>query len=100
MLAGASRTSASAVGQGSSSACTRQPAGRRASRRRPRATGSDEATTRRSAAASPAEGTDLWAVARNLVSLTPLRLDLTDHEALEAVGPAAPSSAARAGPSR
>lgn len=48
----------------------------------------------------PAEGTDLWAVARNLVSLTPLRLDLTDHEALAAVGPAAPSSAARAGPSR
>ena len=29
-----------------------------------------------------AEGTDLWAVERRLVSLTPLRLDLTDHEEL------------------
>jgi 5'-nucleotidase len=28
------------------------------------------------------EGTDLWAVAQGLVSLTPLRLDLTDHAAL------------------
>jgi 5'-nucleotidase len=36
----------------------------------------------------PREGTDLWAVAHNLVSLTPLRLDLTDHEALEAVAEA------------
>lgn len=31
----------------------------------------------------PREGTDLWAVAHDLVSLTPLRLDLTDHRALE-----------------
>ena len=30
----------------------------------------------------PEEGTDLHAVANDLVSLTPLRLDLTDHEAL------------------
>ena len=29
-----------------------------------------------------AEGTDLWAVERGFVSLTPLRLDLTDHEQL------------------
>jgi 5'-nucleotidase len=29
------------------------------------------------------EGTDLWAVDQGYVSLTPLRLDLTDHEALE-----------------
>jgi 5'-nucleotidase len=29
------------------------------------------------------EGTDLWAVDRGYVSLTPLRLDLTDHVALE-----------------
>ena len=36
----------------------------------------------------PREGTDLWAVARNCVSLTPLRLDLTDHEALEATAEA------------
>jgi 5'-nucleotidase len=36
----------------------------------------------------PREGTDLWAVARNCVSLTPLRLDLTDHEALEAIAEA------------
>jgi 5'-nucleotidase len=28
------------------------------------------------------EGTDLWAVERGLVSLTPLRLDLTDAEQL------------------
>jgi 5'-nucleotidase len=28
------------------------------------------------------EGTDLWAVANGYVSVTPLRLDLTDHEAL------------------
>ncbi len=30
------------------------------------------------------EGTDRWAVDRSYVSLTPLRLDLTDHEALAA----------------
>jgi 5'-nucleotidase len=30
----------------------------------------------------PPEGSDLWAVARNQVSLTPLRLDLTDRRAL------------------
>jgi 5'-nucleotidase len=29
------------------------------------------------------EGTDLWAVRQQYVSLTPLRLDLTDHAALE-----------------
>jgi 5'-nucleotidase len=29
------------------------------------------------------EGTDLWAVRNRYVSLTPLRLDLTDHSALE-----------------
>jgi 5'-nucleotidase len=29
------------------------------------------------------EGTDLWAVEQGYVSLTPLRLDLTDYEALE-----------------
>jgi 5'-nucleotidase len=29
------------------------------------------------------EGTDLWAIENGLVSLTPLRLDLTDHQALE-----------------
>ena len=46
----------------------------------------------------PAEGTDLWAVAHDLVSLTPLRLDLTDHEALEAVARTGPSSAVGAGP--
>ena len=33
----------------------------------------------------PGEGTDLWAFARDCVSLTPLRLDLTDHEGLESV---------------
>jgi hypothetical protein len=31
------------------------------------------------------EGTDLWAVNHGYVSLTPLRLDLTDHEALQRV---------------
>ena len=31
------------------------------------------------------EGTDLWAVDQGLVSLTPLRLDLTDHQQLENV---------------
>ena len=30
------------------------------------------------------EGTDRWALQQGLVSLTPLRLDLTDHEALQA----------------
>jgi 5'-nucleotidase len=28
------------------------------------------------------EGTDRWAVERGLISITPLRLDLTDHAAL------------------
>jgi 5'-nucleotidase len=32
------------------------------------------------------EGTDLWAVDRGYVSLTPLRLDLTDYEQLKRVG--------------
>ncbi|HSK52036.1 MAG TPA: 5'/3'-nucleotidase SurE [Clostridia bacterium] len=31
-----------------------------------------------------AEGTDLWAIQNGFVSVTPLRLDLTDHEALVA----------------
>jgi 5'-nucleotidase len=31
------------------------------------------------------EGTDLWAIEHGYVSLTPLRLDLTDHEGLAAV---------------
>jgi 5'-nucleotidase len=31
----------------------------------------------------PPEGTDLWAFQNGYVSLTPLRLDLTDHRALE-----------------
>jgi 5'-nucleotidase len=31
------------------------------------------------------EGTDRWAVRNNLVALTPLRLDLTDHDALTQV---------------
>jgi 5'-nucleotidase len=31
------------------------------------------------------EGTDLWAVEHGFVSVTPLRLDLTDHEELERV---------------
>lgn len=31
------------------------------------------------------EGTDLWAVEQGYVSLTPLRLDLTDHEELKSV---------------
>ena len=31
------------------------------------------------------EGTDRWAMRHDLVSLTPLRLDLTDHDALSAV---------------
>lgn len=52
------------------------------------------------------EGTDRWAVDRNYVSMTPLRLDLTDHEALKAqlrTNPAthvAPSQAPEAGLSR
>jgi 5'-nucleotidase len=33
------------------------------------------------------EGTDLWAFEQGFVSLTPLRLDLTDYEALERVAP-------------
>jgi 5'/3'-nucleotidase len=36
------------------------------------------------------EGTDLWAVDQGYVSLTPLRLDLTDHEELERVSEAMP----------
>jgi len=36
-----------------------------------------------------AEGTDLWAVEQGYVSLTPLRLDLTDQQELERVGRAA-----------
>jgi 5'-nucleotidase len=28
------------------------------------------------------EGTDRWAIEQGYVSMTPLRLDLTDHEAL------------------
>ena len=37
------------------------------------------------------EGTDLWAVRNGLVSLTPLRLDLTDHQALKTAATAAAS---------
>jgi 5'-nucleotidase len=36
------------------------------------------------------EGTDLWAVEQDLVSLTPLRLDLTDHAELARVPDAVP----------
>jgi 5'-nucleotidase len=36
------------------------------------------------------EGTDLWAVDQVYVSLTPLRLDLTDHGALESVAQTIP----------
>jgi 5'-nucleotidase len=36
------------------------------------------------------EGTDLWAVDQGYVSLTPLRLDLTDHGALESVAQTIP----------
>ena len=32
---------------------------------------------------NPAQGTDLWAIEHGYVSLTPLRLDLTDHAALQ-----------------
>jgi 5'-nucleotidase len=38
------------------------------------------------------EGTDLWAVEQGYVSLTPLRLDLTDHEQLEHVIDSLPSA--------
>jgi 5'-nucleotidase len=31
------------------------------------------------------EGTDLWAVANNYVSVTPLQLDLTDHDLIQQV---------------
>lgn len=34
----------------------------------------------------PPEGTDLWAVNHGYISITPLRLDLTDHAALERAG--------------
>jgi 5'-nucleotidase len=33
----------------------------------------------------PEEGTDLWAVAEKLISVTPLHLDLTDYSALDAL---------------
>ncbi|HET7453630.1 MAG TPA: 5'/3'-nucleotidase SurE [Thermoanaerobaculia bacterium] len=33
----------------------------------------------------PEEGTDLWAIAEKLISVTPLHLDLTDYSALEAL---------------
>src|SRR5918999_2538361 len=38
------------------------------------------------------EGTDLWAVANGYVSMTPLRLDLTDHEALRRMAEATAAS--------
>jgi 5'-nucleotidase len=38
------------------------------------------------------EGTDLWAIEHGCVSLTPLRLDLTDHEGLAAVTESIPWS--------
>lgn len=31
------------------------------------------------------EGTDLWAVANNYVSVTSLKLDLTDHDLIQQV---------------
>ncbi|HEY7598904.1 MAG TPA: 5'/3'-nucleotidase SurE [Candidatus Limnocylindrales bacterium] len=37
---------------------------------------------------SPPEGTDLWAVSRGYISITPLRLDLTNHGELERIGSA------------
>jgi 5'-nucleotidase len=40
------------------------------------------------------EGTDLWAVEQGLVSMTPLRLDLTDYRELERVGEAQTTSQA------
>jgi 5'-nucleotidase len=43
-----------------------------------------------------ADGTDLWAVARGYVSMTPLRLDLTDHEELERVARGEPIVEGRA----
>lgn len=46
----------------------------------------------------PEEGTDLWAVHRNLVSLTPLRLDITDHTRLREVGERHPLRQAHAAP--
>jgi 5'-nucleotidase len=46
---------------------------------------------------APEDGTDLHAVANGLVSLTPLRLDLTDHAALEAAPSAGGAATARAG---
>src|SRR5262245_28149490 len=42
------------------------------------------------------EGTDLWAVEQGYVSLTPLRLDLTDHAELRRVKESAPRTEARA----
>jgi 5'-nucleotidase len=38
----------------------------------------------------PAEGTDLWAMDNDYVSITPLRLDLTNHAALERVSGGSP----------
>ncbi|HVM29683.1 MAG TPA: 5'/3'-nucleotidase SurE [Candidatus Limnocylindrales bacterium] len=38
----------------------------------------------------PAEGTDLWAMDNRYVSMTPLRLDLTNHAALERVAGGSP----------
>ena len=40
------------------------------------------------------EGTDLWAFDHDLVSMTPLRLDLTDHEALQREAAAGADTAA------
>jgi len=41
------------------------------------------------------EGTDRWAVRHGLVALTPLRLDLTDHDALERVQATTPMEEAK-----
>ena len=38
------------------------------------------------------EGTDLWAVEQDFVSLTPLRLDLTNHDELARVAESAPTT--------
>ncbi len=41
-------------------------------------------------------GTDLWAMEREYVSITPLRLDLTDHDSLGTLRDALPLVAAEA----
>jgi 5'-nucleotidase len=43
------------------------------------------------------EGTDRWAIERGLISMTPLRLDLTDHVALQREASAAPANTDKIG---